>query len=114
VSWGSDGKSWLLVNIDIDGDFSDLLVSPVEFNCVGGNTSTNSLKHDYFLLVAWLGSEWHVVIKTWEKDIVVKVFFVTLPFLPGTAVLSTGDKNDISSLYKDALVLELLNLTSVV
>ena len=60
---------------------------------------SDSFKHNYLLFVAWLGDEWHIIIETWVKDIVVKWIALWLfPFLPGAGVLSSGNEKEISGL----------------
>lgn len=89
-------------------------MTPEQVNAVGGDTSADSFEDNDLLHVTWLGLEWHVVVKTGEQDVVVEWVFISFPFLPGTAVLSSGNEDQISGLYEDTLVFELLNLASVV
>jgi hypothetical protein len=66
--------------------------------------------------VAWFGLKWHVVVKTWEEDIIIKWVVVVwlFPFLPCTSVLSTSNKDQITSLNEDTFKLKLFNLASVI
>lgn len=66
-------------------------------------------------MVSWLGDDWEVVVKSGEKDIVVKrVVAGFFPFLPGASILSSGNNDKISDLDEDSEGLELFNLATIV
>ena len=105
----------MLVNVDIEGYISYDFFTPWKLDFVGSSSWSDSLKHDYLLSVTWLGDEWHVIIETWEKDVVVEWWVAgLLPFLPGAGVLSSGNEEEISGLEENTLLLVFLNLASVI
>jgi len=113
----SNGKSGLLINIDINGNVSDGLATPEEFNFIGSLACSYSFKNDNFLSFAWIRSQGHVVVKTGLDNVVIKWIVPELglfPFLPCALVLSASHENQISSLNKDSFSLKSCNLTTVV
>ena len=59
--------------------------------------------------------EWHIVVKTWEENVVVKSTISGLvPFLPGAGVLSAGDEEEISGLEENTFSFVSLNLASAI
>ena len=61
------------VNIDVEGYISNFLTAPEEGNIISGFTRAYCLKHDNILVIAWVRLQWHVVIETWEENVVVKI-----------------------------------------
>lgn len=67
------------------------------------------------MFVAWFTLEWHIVVETWEEDVVVKgtvEWFV--PVLPGAGVLSSGDEKQIALLKEHTSCHVFLYLASVI
>ena len=62
-----------------------------------------------------MGDNWEVVVKSGEKDIVVKrIVAGFFPFLPGASILSSGNNDEVSNLDEDSESLELFNLATIV
>ena len=74
-------------------------------------TSANSLKDNEFLEIAGIRNNWDIVVKSGEKDIVIKRVVAWLfPFLPSTGILSTSNEDHISNLDEDTNLFEVFDL----